>query len=443
MTRFGPGPWAVGIGWRGARALTVAALAALALTAGEAAGQGARRPCEVVIDRTGGEGRQIDRGGGIYHIFQGGGVWAHCRGQATRMYADSVAYYQDLGRLDMTGHVEFRDSTAELRSERASYYLSDERLDAFGNAKLANLETGSLLTGPNLTYRRKAAGVRDTAELTATRRPTIEYHVADTAGAEPYLIVGDRVRLRGNTNAWVAGRVTIDRSDFHAKADSAELDTGAGNGRLVGQAQVEGADSAGYTLTGRTIGFRLAEDALTWVQAEERAESVSSAWQVVADTIQFDLEHNRIQRGNAWGDSLKPRAVSSTNTITGDSLAIVAPDQQLSLVRAIGQARATARRDSLDEETDWVAGDTVIAHFDSTDTGARALVTLEAMGNAKTQYRVFEEDGITLAGISYSRGDRILARFRGEALDTVHVWGQMDGVFLEAAGTGPRRGGGS
>ena len=425
---------------RGARRTAAVAVLSL-LAAGEAAGQGART-CEVVIDRTGGQGRQIERAPGVYHIFQGGGVWAHCRGQATRMYADSVAYYQDQGRLDMTGHVEFRDSTAELRSERASYFLGDERLDAFGSARLRNLETGSTLNGPNVAYRRKAAGIRDTAELTATRRPTIEYHVADAAGAEPYVIVGDRVRLRGNTSAWVAGMVTIDRSDFHAKADSAELDTGAGNGRLVGQAQVEGADSAGYTLTGRAIGFRLADDQLTWVQAEDDAESVSSAWRVVADTIQFDLVANRIQRGNAWGDSIRPQAVSSTNTITGDSLAILAPDQQLAVVRAIGRALASARRDSLDEETDWVAGDTVIAHFDSSATGSRALVALEALENARTQYRVYEEDGVTLAGISYSRGNRILARFRGEALDKVHVWGQMDGVYLEAAGTGGRRGGG-
>lgn len=392
------------------------------------------RTCEVVIDRTGGVGRQVDIGGGLYHIYQSGGVWARCRGQETRMYADSVAYYQERGRLDMTGHVEFRDSTAELTAARASYFLTDERLEAYQNAVLRNRETGSRLTGPNLTYRRKAQGLRDTTELTATRRPTIEYRApGDSAGAEPYVIVGDRVRMLGNARAWVGGAVTIDRSDFHATADSAQLDTEAGHGRLVGHAQVEGAEDAGFRLAGRTVSFRLDDGALTWVQAEERAESVSEEWRVVADTIQFDLAEDRIQQGSAWGDSIRPRAASRTSTIAGDSLHIHAPDQRLERVRAIGAGRATARRDSTDQESDWVAGDTVVALFVPGADDARVIERIEALGDARTRYRIYEADGATLAGINYSRGARIVARFRNEELDEVHVWGQTDGVYLEAA----------
>lgn len=407
-------------------ALSVAVPGALAAQAG--------RACEVVIDRTGGVGRQVDIGGGLYHIYQSGGVWAHCRGQDTRMYADSVAYYQERGRLDMTGNVEFQDSTAELTAARASYFLADERLEAYQNAVLRNRETGSRMTGPNLTYRRKAPGIRDTTELTADRRPTIAYLAPeDTAGAEPYVIVGDRVRMRGNTRTWIAGAVTIDRSDFHAKADSAQLDTDTGHGRLVGHARVEGGEDAGFALSGRAVSFRLDEGQLSWVQAEQLAEAVSSEWRVVADTLQFDIAADRIQEGSAWGDSTPPRAVSRASTIAGDSLHIVAPDQRLERVRAIGAGRATARRDSLDQESDWVAGDTVIAVFAPDTADARVIERLEALGDARTRYRIYEEDGRTLAGINYSRGTRILARFRSEELDVVHVWGQTDGVYLEAA----------
>jgi hypothetical protein len=158
----------------------------------------ASRTCFVVVDRTGGSQRQVDQGGGYVHWYSGGGVWAHCRGEATRWYSDSVAWYQNLDRFDMIGNVDFADATVELEAERASYFLTQERLDASGNAALRNVITGSRLRGPIITYFRQVSGVRDTAVLGASRRPQIEYRSeADSAAAEPYVIVADRVEFRG------------------------------------------------------------------------------------------------------------------------------------------------------------------------------------------------------------------------------------------------------
>ena len=209
-----------------------------------------------------------------------------------------------------------------------------------------------------------------------------------------------------------------------------------GLGRLVGHARVTGGDSAGFTLDGRVIDYRLDDRVLTWVQAQGNADATADQWRIVADTIQFDLLNNQIERGNAWGNSNHPRAISLINTITADSLAIDAPGQQLSEVRGIGAARATARGDSLDTEPDWVVGDTVVAHFDSTGTGRRVLSGLEAHGSARARYRVYpESDPTGPPDISYSRGQTIIALFVADRVQRVEVIGQTDGVYLES----PRR----
>jgi len=410
-------------------------LAVLAgLTAcGPAAAAQSVRTCLVVLDKTGGTGRQVAVAGGVYHLFQAGGIWAHCQGEETKWYSDSIAWYQDLDRFDMVGHVDFQDATAHLTSERAAYFLREERLDASGNAQLVNRVSHSVLHGPQLTYYRRAPGIRDTTRLVATRRPTIEYRSErDSADAEPYVIVADRVQLVGNSAASAWGSVTIDRSDFHSKADSATLDTEVGTGTLMSRAEIHGGDSTGYTLNGRDIRYRLEDRALRWVQAEREAVAVSAEWTVEADTVTFDILDDRIQSGQAWGDSTRATATSVSNMITADSLAIDAPWQVLRTVKGIGTARATTRTDSADAEPDWVAGDTVTASFAPTMDGRTALSGIEAMGHASTFYRVFPDGDRTLTpDLSYSRGERIVAQFVGERLQRVDIVGKSDGVYLE------------
>ena len=104
--------------------------------------------------------------------------------------ADSVAWYSERNKLDFIGRVRFRDSTATLDSRTATYFPRDDRLEAYGDVRLVNLETGSQLDGQALIYWRQAPGVRDTAEMLATNRPTVRYRSASDTAAEPYVIVG-------------------------------------------------------------------------------------------------------------------------------------------------------------------------------------------------------------------------------------------------------------
>jgi hypothetical protein len=67
-------------------------------------------------------------------------------------------------------------------------------------------------------------------------------------------------------------------------------------------------------------------------------------------------------------------------------------------------------------------------------SGARGLTEVRAAGHARALYRVYPE-GATTPDVSYSRGDRILARFAGDRLHRVDVAGSADGAYLEV----PRR----
>jgi hypothetical protein len=202
----------------------------------------------------------------------------------------------------------------------------------------------------------------------------------------------------------------------------------------MGSASVAGGTQSGYLLSGRDIHFRLDRRKLVWVQAEGNADALSAEWHLVADTVQFDLANDRIQAGNAWGDSLRPEATSLTTVMVADSLVITSPGQVLEEVRGIGESLARSRRDTTDTEPDWVAGDTVTATFGATAAGPRALSAVRAAGNARALYRVYPL-GAATPDLSYSRGDRIVARFAGDRLQRVDVAGNADGVYLEA----PRR----
>ena len=398
---------------------------------------GAQRggPCLVQLDSVGGMGRSIEISAGSFHQFGSGGVWARCLGEPTAMRSDSVAWYSDRNRIDFIGNVHFQDSVVDLDASLVTYFLSDDHLEAYGDVELVNRDAGSRLNGPELTYYRRREGVRDTTELFAPKRPLVHYvGGADPTGAlEPYVIVGDRVRLKGNSTAWVGGAVRVTRSDFEAEADSATLDLEADRGQFLGHAQVEGRGEGEYTLSGRRIDFRLEDRSLSWVRSVGVADAMSSEWRLLADTIEFELGDDRIQTGLAWGDSLRPRALSIIYTFTADSLAIDSPNQRLREVRGFRDAYATSRSE-LVEGIDWMRGDSLVARFDTLSTGPLALVALDARGNARALYHVEGETGSGPPGVTYSRGSWIAATFEATGLERIDVRGEGDGVYLEPVG---------
>jgi hypothetical protein len=408
------------------------------------------RPCRVAVDSMG-HYAESTNAAGEKTTNGGGGVLAHCVGTGTTISADSFAHYSALGRLDLIGRVQIRDTALALDARFASYFLRDERLEAHNNVVAVNRRTGSVLRGPNLKYWRAVKGVRDTVEMYATQRPTVEYRqnqAGDTASTEPYIIVADRLRFKGDDRMWAGGRVTIDRSDFASRSDSMLLDQTSGFGVLVGKPSVEGKGrttsgetAKNYTLVGTRIELGLAQRDIRQVKALGNGKATGADWTLTADTIDLRVADRLLQQTFAWGDTLRPHAISTLYTIKSDSLAIDSPGEVLTESRAFGNAFSTAKRDSTTpaNQTDWITGDSLTIRFaqeqDSTTNRPRSrlreLLSRGSPARALTHHPDERDSTKTGPAINYSRGHQITVNMLKDRIDRVVVAGKADGVHLE------------
>src|SRR3989449_3244462 len=277
-------------------------VAALALALQQPADTTAGRPCNVAIDSIGRNYSEVQVRPGEKNYFAGGGVLVHCQGTGSVLSADSVALFTGIARFDMISQknpVHIRDTAVTLDATTASYFLRQERLEAHRNVVAVNRTSGSVLRGPNLTYYRAAKGVRDTLEMYATGRPTIDYRPSADS-AEPYVIVADRVRFKGNDRLWGGGKVTIDRSDFAARGDSMQLDQTAGFAVLVGRPRVEGKGARAYALAGTRIELGLRDREIPLVKALAQGVAPGTDWRLTADTIHLALDRGKLQHAVAW-----------------------------------------------------------------------------------------------------------------------------------------------
>jgi hypothetical protein len=418
-------------------ALAVLALAQQPATAGA---QAAGRPCSIVIDSIGGNYRQTVPTPGDTNRFAGGGVLAHCEGTGSTLSSDSVAMYGRLRRIDFIGRVVIRDTAMALDANRASYYIRDERLEARKNVVATSRRSGTVLRGPHLDYYRAAIGIRDTVEMFATSRPTVEYRETADSG-EPYIIVGDRLRFKGDDRVWAGGQVTVDRSDFASRSDSLLLDETRGIGVLVGHPRVEGKGGKTYTLVGTRIELGLEHREINLVKALSEAKATGDDWTLTADTIHLLIAAKKLQQALAWvgeGSKARAHAVSSLYAIDADSIAVDTPEEVLRESRAFRNALSRAKRDSATApaDVDWIAGDSLTARFvqekDSAGREHSRLQQILARGAARALTHHFDDRDTTAApAINYSRGQRIAVQLRGAKVDRIVVAGKADGVHLE------------
>jgi hypothetical protein len=407
----------------------------------------AGRPCKMIIDSVGRQAQQVEVRRGETNVFAGGGVLAHCEGTSSTLASDSVAWFAGVKRFDMLGQrnpVHIRDTAITLDATTAAYFMGQERLEAHKNVIAVNRKTGSVLRGPNLTYYRAVKGLRDTLEMYASGRPTIDYHsTADSGGGEPYVIVADRVRFKGNDRMWGGGQVTIDRSDFATRGDSMQLDQATGFAVLVGKPRVQGKGARPYALTGTRIELGLQGREIRLVKALGDGVATGADWRLTADTIHLHLDRKKLQQAFAWGpkDSVRAHAVSTRNTIRADSLALDLPDEVLTEARAFGHAHSTSTKESpkrdstATTEADWFAGDSLTARWtqvpDSGGTSRTKLYRVIAQGSARSFTHLASVHDSTGPSLNYSRGKVIDCILKGDKVDRCTVTGQANGVQLE------------
>jgi hypothetical protein len=419
-------------------AAVLAAVWLLAPTQGQAQGQ----RCVFQIDNVDRQGAVVETRQGT-NYFAGGNVRLSCRGTTISMESDSVAAYGGT-IVQFIGRVKYRDSTLTMDAQRGTYYKNRERWEARGKVVTRNLVTGSTLTGPALDYMRVVKAVRDTMEMFATGRPTINYFPSDTGGQppEPYVIVGDRVRLKGDDRIFAGGKVTVDRSDFASRSDSLRLDTGpGGDGSLIGgRPLLRGLGADSFSITGNRIDLELEGRELTHLIAKGNGKAVNKEWELVADTIALDVNQRKLEQTLAWGDSLRPSATSTSYAMRADSLALDTPGQRLQEVRGFGRAWLGGTVHQPTSERDWMRGDTVVARFAARDSAGaqRAVLSrIQARKGAQSYHLEPNERAPARPSINYARGDVITVTMKdgpaaGSGVERVDIRGQVDGIQLEA-----------
>jgi hypothetical protein len=328
-----------------------------------------------------------------------------------------------------------------VNSRRATYYRLDERLVAEGDVD-ATMPSGSRMRGPRADYYRAVPGVRARARMIATGRPTLSLVERDSAGRpqEPVNVVANQIVMDGDSLVFASGRVEITRPDIVATGDSAALDGGREWARLMRGPVIQGKRERPFRLTGTLIDVFSRRRQLERVVSAGQAHAVSEDLDLTADTIDLRVAADRLQRAFAWGGS-RARATSPQNTIVADSIDVVMPNQNVREVRSVGRAFAQSAPDSTrirTTERDWLAGDTIIARFDSvppTDTTSRPQIReLVANGAARSFYHIPPERGSPAApSLNYVRGRRITVVFVSQQVQTVTVSEEAVGLYLQPA----------
>ena len=413
------------------RAACALLLAAAALPAQE------RQRCNLIrTDNTTFTQRQTPSG--QYDIFMGGGVRISCPASDLRLRSDSLESYGDHGRLFLFGNVEYEEPRLTLTANYLTYYQLEERVVANGNVN-ATLPSGSTMRGPYAEYYRVMPG-RPATRLFANGRPAFTIVQKDSAGnpGEPLRVIANNVTMIGDSLIYAGGSVQAIRPEVEARGDSITVDSEAERMVIMRNPVIEGRRDRPFTLTGERIELTSRNRKLDRVISLARARAVSQDMTLTSDTIDLRFADDLMQRAIAWGPS-RARALSPTQELVADSLDISMPRQRLREVFAVRGAAAYGKPDSTRFRADtsnWLRGDTIIAHFDTTAADSARSTTrlreLRAMGRARAYYHLAPADtALRVPAINYVTGREIQIGFRSQEVARVTVVEQAAGVYLE------------
>ncbi|MDX2261889.1 MAG: hypothetical protein SFU84_09365 [Gemmatimonadales bacterium] len=407
------------------------------------------------------EGVRVEPFAGNENYYIGGDVRLKCRGQNVRVGADSVESINgEVVRFITKAY--YRDDDLSLKADTLTYYQQGERLEARGNVIVVNLADSSTLKGPHLDYLRAVRGVRDSAEAVSMLRPTLtvvpKRAKGDTASKGPYVIVADLLRGFGSSRLSGRGNVTIDRDDLVGRGDSLLYTTGtAGQTILTGTPaswRRTGADS--FTVTGRDIRLALTDEVLDDLRAYGDGKVVQDSTRVTGDSVALQFVDGKLARTDAWGKETLAHVTREGYDIVGDSVAIVAPGEELQSINVFGRGQLQNPIDTAvkatptdsaetapDRDTLW--GNRIEARFaqvDSAGTRLTRVTFIEAIGSARSlMTQSVERNGVTTPTVNYSLADTITITMKahpGNGFEEVRMRGNVQGLQLETASVGKK-----
>jgi len=415
------------------------------------------------------EGIRVEPFAGNENYYVGGDVRLKCRGQNVRVGADSVESINGAVVRFIT-KAYYRDDDLSLKADTLTNYPHGPRLEARGNVVVINLADSSTLKGPHLDYLRAVQGVRDSAEAVSMLRPTLTVEpkraATDTAASKgPYVIVADLLRGFGSSKLSGRGNVTIDRDDLVGRGDSLLYTTGTAGQTILTGAPASwrrtGPDS--FTVTGRDIRIALTDEVLDDLRAYGDGKVVQDSTRVTGDSVAMQFVDGKLARTDAWGKETLAHVTREGYDIVGDSVAIVAPGEELQSINVFGRGQlqnpldtavakpvpdsASMASDSVstgpDRDTLW--GNRIEARFgqvDSAGTRLTRVIFIEAIGSARSlMTQSVERNGVTSPTVNYSLADTItitMKAYPGDGFEEVRMRGNVQGLQLETASVGKK-----
>jgi lipopolysaccharide export system protein LptA len=323
----------------------------------------------------------------------------------------------------------------------------------------------------------------------------------------PYEIEARRIFMEGTRYLRAEGSVTIRRDSVNAAADSVEYDEALGALFLSQNSELV---TSNFDLSARRIRLDIPQDEIKEVLAEENSVLEGDDLLLLAPTIRLFMTEGRLERLVALRDSvldelpqemldarsphpagesiglvqfpIRPHAFAQDFLLWADSIEVLAPQEVLEEVWAMGNARGESMaEDTLTTEDtpeiarrDWLAGDTVIAVFasDTVDSGIVEGADLEmeiapppsagrvqgedapsdssgyhldrliARVGARSLYRMaatdstVTEEEVQRMAIHYVVGEEITIHMSEGGVDHMEVSGATQGIHLEPIGPG-------
>lgn len=376
--------------------------------------------------------------------FVGGGVLVKCRARGITLRGDSAEMYKD--RYYVVGHVSYNEPRFNMTSDFLNYFVTDDRVVAAGNVH-AKLPSGSTLVGPQAEYDRPIPNRPDRRrrQVRAIARPTITIVQPDSQGKPqpPMTVVATTVFMDGDSLIYGSGQVIITRPNITATADSAFIDQGRETMRLMRNPQLTGKKDRAFTLNGDLIDMYSTNRKLTRVLARANARAVSDSLTLKSDTIDLRVTDDVLNHAYAWGKKTRARAISPSQDLTADSLDVTMPSQQVRVVRALRSALAQAKpadttrfRVVKPDTLDWLAGDTITAHFDTAatkDTSHTPVIKqLVADGHAAAWYHMPPSDtSLHAPAINQVSARLITIDFDSQNVATVVARDSVQGIYVE------------
>lgn len=403
-------------------------------------------PCELVQQPTTRLTTDSIPGTGLV-VYIGGGVLLKCPSRGITLRGDSAQQYPD--RDQMIGNAVYDEPRLHITSDYLNYFPVDDRVTAAGNVH-ARLPSGSTLDGPQAEYLHAAPRIRPHDQVRAGGRPTVTIVEKDSAGrpSPPMTVIANNVFVDNDSLVYGSGDVTISRPNLSATGDSAFIDQGEETMRLMRKPQLKGTKDHPFTLTGTVIDMFSKNRKLQRVLARPNAIAVSDSMTLKSDTIDLRVRDDQLDHAYAWSGADSARVegraqvISPSQHLTADSLDVAMPNQRIQLVRAVRRALAQSRPDTVrfravkPDTLDWLAGDTIVAHFDSVAAGDTsknpAIKQLVASGHASSLYHMAASDTSEhRPAINHVVARLITIDFDQRKVATVTTVDSVQGEYLE------------